>query len=326
MHNCHVIIDCAIYRDGQREDTSPDVNSLEAALASLEGENDFIWIGMFEPTAAELAEIGGPLRLHPLAIEDAVEAHQRPKVERYEDHLFMSIKTVTYDNDDIETAEINAFLGPNYLLTVRHGKGHDLRAVRHRAETQDHELEHGPTAALYAVVDSVVDDYEHVAQELEIDVQEVEGSVFSNVRTSDSSRIYRLKREALEFRRAVLPLREPVNRFAAGAMPEEARPYFRDIGDHLSRVAESIDATDHLLDNALNAHLAQLSIQQNDDMRKLAAGATLFGVPTAIAGIYGMNFDHMPELRWQYGYPIVIVVMFLLCAFIVWRFRKSGWL
>ena len=326
MHNCLVIIDCAIYRDGIREDTSHDVSSLETALGSLEGENDFIWIGMFEPTAAELAEIGGPLKLHPLAIEDAVEAHQRPKVERYADHLFMSIKTVTYDDDDIETAEVNVFLGPNYLLTVRHGKGHDLRAVRHRAETQDHELEHGPTAALYAVVDSVVDDYEQVAQELEIDVSEVEASVFSTGRTSDSSRIYRLKREALEFRRAVMPLREPVNRFAAGAMPEEARPYFRDIGDHLSRVAESVDATDHLLDNALNAHLAQLSIQQNDDMRKLAAGATLFGVPTAIAGIYGMNFDHMPELRWQYGYPIVIIAMVLLCAFIVWRFRKSGWL
>ncbi|MDQ3156695.1 MAG: magnesium/cobalt transporter CorA [Actinomycetota bacterium] len=321
-----MIIDCAVYRNGKREDTSHDVASLENALASLTEKNDFIWIGAFEPSAAELAEIAAPLKLHPLAVEDAVEAHQRPKVERYADHLFMSIKTVTYDNDDIQTAEINAFLGSNYLLTVRHGKGHDLRAVRHRAETQEHELEHGPTAALYAVVDSVVDDYEHVAAELEIDVQEVESSVFSLSRTSDSSRIYRLKREALEFRRAVMPLREPVNRFAAGAMPEDARPYFRDIGDHLSRVAESIDATDHLLDNALHAHIAQLSIQQNDDMRKLAAGATLFAVPTAIAGIYGMNFDHMPELTWTYGYPMVLGAMLFLCIYIVWRFKKSGWL
>ena len=321
-----MIIDCAIYRNGKREDTSYDVSSLESALASLTDKNDFIWIGAFEPTAAELAEIAAPLNLHPLAVEDAVEAHQRPKAERYNDHLFMSIKTVTYDNDDIETAEINVFLGSDYLLTVRHGKGHDLRTVRNRAETQDHELEHGPTAALYAVVDSVVDDYEMVAAELEIDVQEVEVSVFSNIRTSDSSRIYRLKRETLEFKRAVLPLREPINHFSASTMPEEARPYFRDIGDHLSRVAESIDATDHLLDNALNAHLAQLSIQQNDDMRKLAAGATLFGVPTAIAGIYGMNFDHMPELSWTYGYPLVLSAMVLLCVYIVWRFKKSGWL
>lgn len=321
-----MIIDCAIYRNGEREDTSHDVNSLESALASLADKNDFIWIGVFEPTAAELAQIAGPLKLHPLAVEDAVEAHQRPKVERYDDHLFMSIKTVTYANDDIQTAEINVFLGTNYLLTVRHGKGHDLRAVRRRAETQDHELEHGPTAALYAVVDSVVDDYQDVAAELELDVQEVETSVFSNIRTNDSSRIYRLKRETLEFRRAVMPLREPVNRFVAGAMPEDARPYFRDIGDHLSRVAESIDATDHLLDNALHAHIAHLSIQQNDDMRKLAAGATLFAVPTAIAGIYGMNFRHMPELNWTLGYPLVVGGMLVLCAYIVSRFKKSGWL
>ena len=155
------------------------------------------------------------------------------------------------------------------------------------------------------MVDSVVDEYEQVAAELEIDVQEVEASVFSAERTSDSSRIYRLKRETLEFRRAVIPLREPVQRFALGAMPEDAQPYFRDIADHLSRVAESIDNTDKLLDNALSAHLAQLSIQQNDDMRKLTAGAALFAIPTAIAGIYGMNFEHMPELTWTFGYPLV---------------------
>ncbi|MGZ8769531.1 MAG: magnesium/cobalt transporter CorA [Aeromicrobium sp.] len=321
-----MIIDCAIYRNGKREDTSHDAVSLENALTSLTDKNDFIWIGAFEPTAAEMAEITAPLKLHPLAVEDAVNAHQRPKVERYRDHLFMSVKTVTYANDDIQTAEINAFLGSNYLLTVRHGKGHDLRAVRQRVETQDRELEHGPTAALYAVVDSVVDDYAHVAAELEIDVQEVESSVFSGSRTSDSSRIYRLKREALEFRRAVMPLREPVSRFAVGEMPEAARPYFRDIGDHLSRVAESIDATDHLLDNALHAHMAQLSIQQNDDMRKLAAGAALFAVPTAIAGIYGMNFEHMPELSWTYGYPLVLGTTLLLCIYLAWRFKKSGWL
>ena len=259
-------------------------------------------------------------------MEDAVEAHQRPKVERYDDHLFMSIKTVTYTNDNIETSEINAFLGQRYLLTVRHGKGHDLREVRRRAESDEHELEHGAIAALYAVVDSVVDEYEDVAAELEIDVQEVEASVFSAGRTSDSSRIYRLKRETLEFRRAVMPLRDPVQRFARGAMPEDAQPYFRDIADHLARVNESIDSTDHLLDNALSAHLAQLSIQQNDDMRKLAAGAALFAIPTAIAGIYGMNFAHMPELDWTFGYPVTLVAIVLLCAYVYRRFKQSGWL
>ena len=321
-----VIIDCAIYRKGHREETSHDPAALADVIPALEKSEGFLWVGLFEPTVEELTQFAQPMGLHPLAVEDAVEAHQRPKVERYDDHLFMSIKTVSYTNDNIETAEINAFLGKNYLVTVRHGQGHDLREVRRRAEGDEHELEHGAIAALYAVVDSVVDEYEDVAAELEVDVQEVEESVFSLVRTSDSSRIYRLKRETLEFRRAVIPLREPVQRFALGAMPEDAQPYFRDIADHLSRVAESIDNTDKLLDNALSAHLAQLSIQQNDDMRKLAAGAALFAVPTAIAGIYGMNFDHMPELTWTFGYPLVLGVIGGLCAYIYSRFKKSGWL
>ena len=321
-----VIIDCAIYRQGHREETSHDPAQLAEVVSALAGTSGFLWVGLYEPSVEELNQFAEPLKLHPLAVEDAVEAHQRPKVERYDDHLFMTIKTVTYTNDDIETAEINAFLGQNYLVTVRHGQGHDLREVRRRAESNEHELEHGAIAALYAVVDSVVDEYEVVAGELEVDVQEVEESVFSLVRTSDSSRIYRLKRETLEFRRAVIPLREPVQRFALGAMPEDAQPYYRDIADHLSRVAESIDNTDKLLDNALSAHLAQLSIQQNDDMRKLAAGAALFAVPTAIAGIYGMNFDHMPELTWTFGYPLVLAVIGGLCLYIYTRFKKSGWL
>ena len=321
-----VIIDCAIYRKGHREETSHEAGALADVIAALDETDGFLWIGLYEPTIEELTHFAEPLNLHPFAVEDAVEAHQRPKVERYDDHLFMSIKTVTYTNDNIETAEINAFLGQHYLVTVRHGQGHDLREVRRRAESDEHELEHGAIAALYAVVDSVVDEYEEVAAELEVDVQEVEESVFSVGRTSDSSRIYRLKRETLEFRRAVVPLREPVQRFALGAMPEDAQPYYRDIADHLSRVAESIDNTDKLLDNALSAHLAQLSIQQNDDMRKLTAGAALFAIPTAIAGIYGMNFEHMPELTWTFGYPLVLGLIGGLCVYVYLRFKKSGWL
>jgi magnesium transporter len=320
-----VIIDCAVYRKGHREETKHDPATLADVIKNMH-DNEFLWIGLYEPSLEELSQFAAPLNLHHLAVEDAVEAHQRPKVERYENHLFMSIKTITYDNDDIETAEINAFLGQKYLVTVRHGHGHDLREVRKRAESDEHELEHGAIAALYAVIDSVVDEYENVAAELEIDVSEVETSVFSHERTSDSSRIYRLKRETLEFRRAVIPLREPVQRFALGAMPEDAQPYFRDIGDHLARVAESIDSTDKLLDNALSAHLAQLSIQQNDDMRKLTAGAALFAIPTAVAGVYGMNFEHMPELTWQLGYPLVMLVTVVLCGFIFRAFRRNGWL
>ncbi|MET1063101.1 MAG: magnesium/cobalt transporter CorA [Aeromicrobium sp.] len=319
-----MIIDCAVYRNGVRETTEHDTPSIEAALAGL-GDADFLWIGIGNPTADELHRVADSLHLHPLAVEDALEAHQRPKVERYRDHTFISIRTVTYDDDDITTHEINIFLGENYLLTVRHG-GPTLTGARKAAERMIEPLSHGPTAALYAVVDSIVDHYEEVAAELEVDVQEVETSVFSAERSNDSSRIYRLKRETLEFRRAVLPLREPVTRLATSAQPEDARPYFRDIADHLARAAEAIDSIDHLLDNALQAHLAQLSVQQNEDMRKLTAGATIFAVPTAIAGIYGMNFDHMPELSWTYGYPACLAVIGGLCLYIYWRFKRSGWL
>jgi magnesium transporter len=319
-----VIIDCAVYRDGVRENTQNDTGSLDAALAGL-GKDDFLWIGIGNPTTDELHRVAASLSLHPLAVEDALEAHQRPKVEQYEDHLFMSIRTVSYSDDDITTHEVNLFLGKNFLLTVRHG-GPSLKDARRAAEQMIEPLSHGPTAALYAVVDNIVDHYEAVAGELEIDVQEVETSVFSAERSNDSSRIYRLKRETLEFRRAVLPLKEPIMRFALGAMPEDSRPYFRDIGDHLARAAEAIDSIDHLLDNALQAHLAQLSVQQNEDMRKLTAGATIFAVPTAIAGIYGMNFDHMPELTWTYGYPLCVGVIGALCGYIYWRFKRSGWL
>jgi magnesium transporter len=323
------LIDCATYCRGVREEVPHDPQALKDVMTDLAVDDDqrsFLWIGLHDPTAEELAAFAGPLDLHPLAVEDALEAHQRPKAERYENHIFMSIRTVEYHDDNIETSEINMFLGENFLLTVRKGTGHDLRGVRKRAEANTEELEHGPIAALYAVVDSVVDDYERVAAELDLDIAELEASVFSAQRTSDSHRIYRLKRETLEFRRAVMPLREPVSRFATTTMPEEARPYFRDIADHLNRVSESIDSTDKLLDNALNAHLAQLTIQQNNDMRRLTAGAALFAIPTAIAGVYGMNFAHMPELQWTFGYPLVIGFTGLVCWLTYRQFRKSGWL
>jgi magnesium transporter len=319
-----VIIDCAVYHDGVREKTGTDTGSLDAAFAAM-GEDDFLWIGIGNPTNDELQRVAASLSLHPLAVEDALEAHQRPKVEQYKDHLFMSIRTVSYADDDITTHEVNIFLGQNFLLTVRHG-GPSLKDARRTAERMIEPLSHGPTAALYTVVDSIVDHYEAVAAELEIDVQEVETSVFSTERSNDSSRIYRLKRETLEFRRAVVPLKEPIMRFAVSTMPEDSRPYFRDIGDHLARAAEAIDSIDHLLDNALQAHLAQLSVQQNEDMRKLTAGATIFAVPTAIAGIYGMNFELWPSSNWSGSFWVISGLMGALC-FGIWRaFKKSGWL
>lgn len=317
-------MDCAVYLDGVREETDRDPETLDDTLAELTGQ-DFLWIGVSDPTHEEMERLGGALGLHPLAIEDTLAPHQRPRVDRFSDHLFLSLRIVSYSDDDITTSEVNICLGLHYVLTVRHG-GPKLSVARHRAETVPDRLKQGPIAAVHAVVDAIVDRYEDVAAELVTDVEEVEGSVFSADRTRDSARIYRLKRETLEFRHAVAPLRDPILRFAQVADPEDLRPYFRDIGDHLQRALDAIDSIDSLLSNALNAHLAQLSVQQNEDMRKLTAGATLFAIPTAVAGIYGMNFEHMPELTWTYGYPACLAAMGGVCLYVYWRFKKSGWL
>ncbi|MGH3358444.1 MAG: magnesium/cobalt transporter CorA [Nocardioidaceae bacterium] len=326
-----MIVDCAVYRRGQRVREESSADRIQQAVESMTETDDFIWIGLHEPTQEEFDEIGKALVLHPLAIEDAIRAHQRPKIEPYNDHLFIVLKTLWYTeaSDDVDTGEINAFLGRNYLVTVRHGEGQALAQVRHRMEVQHDLLGHGPAAAFYAILDTVVDQYEQVAAELRIDVDEVETAVFSSLRLIDSQRIYRLKREILEFRRAVLPMREPLVKFTDGRFHEvrpAEMPFFRDVVDHLARVSETIDSIDKLLDNALNAHMARLSVQQNDDMRRLAAYAAMFAAPTLVAGIYGMNFTHMPELDWRFGYGICLVAMALVVLGLWRAFKRSGWL
>ena len=326
-----MIIDCAVYRKGRRVREESSADRIEDAVASMSDDDDFIWIGMHEPTQQEFDRIGTALSLHPLAVEDAVRAHQRPKIEPYSGHVFIVLKTLWYTeaSDDVDTGEINAFLGPNYLVTVRHGQGQALASVRHQAELQHELLDHGPASAFYAIVDAVVDQYERVAADLEVDVDEVESAVFSTTRGANSERIYRLKREILEFRRAVQPIRDPLVNFTEGRFRDVrpvAMPFFRDVADHLIRVSETIDSIDNLLDNALDAHMARLSVQQNDDMRKLAAYAAMFAAPTLIAGVYGMNFTHMPELSWRYGYGLCLLVMVIVVC-VLWRaFKRSGWL
>ena len=221
------------------------------------------------------------------------------------------------------------FVGDDFVITVRHGTGSELHSARRDLEAKTTVLTHGPSAVVYAVCDRVVDGYLTVMDALEEDVDEVETSVFSAQRTSDSARIYTLKREIAEARRAVLPLREPMRRFATGAVPgidEKSAPFFRDVLDHLNRVAETVDGLDQLLSTAFDAHLAQISVQQNEDMRKISAGAAIVVVPTLIAGVYGMNFDHMPELSWTYGYPFAIALMAGLCLILWVWFKRSGWL
>ncbi len=326
-----MIVDNALYRDGERLDLGLETGDLAGVRAKATGPHDFVWVGLHDPDSHELDAIADLYDLHELAVEDAISAHQRPKVERYADSLFIVLKTLSYvdEEDAVETGEISLFVGHKFIVTVRHGKGGALSEARHRLEGMSSVLAHGPSAVVYAVCDSVVDHYEEVAESLQEDVDEVEKSVFSTQRTSDAARIYILKRELAEMRRAVMPLREPMNRFTAGAVRgihEDAAPYFRDVWDHLNRVAETIDSLDGLLSTAFDAHIAQISIQQNDDMRRISAAVGLVAAPTLIGSIYGMNFDHMPELHWLYGYPMALIMMALSSLVVFIISKRAGWL
>jgi magnesium transporter len=330
-----VIVDCAIYRDGHRAEGPEDLSD---ALAEARAAGGFVWIGLHEPSETEFDRVTQEFGLHPLAVEDALKAHQRPKLETYEDSLFMVLKPVVYEpqSDAVSTGEVMIFLGDSFVVTVRHGEGAPLNTVRRRLEREPELLGEGPTSVLYAIADATVDHYLEVATELQTDLEELEAEVFSpdgGGSRHTASRIYTFKRQILEFRRATGPLAPPLNRLAAsgpfGAVPfvnEKARPFFRDVHDHITRVNESVEALDRLVSDILSAHLAQMSVRQNDDMRKISAWAAMAAVPTMIAGIYGMNFEHMPELRWVWSYPAVIVVMAALEVLLYRLFKRRGWL
>ncbi|MER6917396.1 magnesium and cobalt transport protein CorA [Streptomyces sp. NPDC000594] len=331
-----VIVDCAIYRGGRRTEGPADLS--DALGMCRAGGDAFLWIGMYEPTDEEFERVRSEFGLHPLAVEDALRAHQRPKLEVYADSLFVVLKPVGYDpvGHTVVPGELMLFLGDSFVVTVRHGEAAPLAAVRRRLEADPRVLRHGPAAVLYAVGDEVVDRYLDVAGELQVDLEELEAEVFAPVNRGSgaagprtAARIYGFKRQVLEFRRATGPLTEPMERLESTPVPyipERARLFFRDVGDHLTRVNEQVDGLDRLLSDILTAHLAQQGVQQNDDMRKISAWAAMAAVPTLVAGIYGMNFAHMPELGWVGGYPAVLLLM----AGAVWGlyrlFKRRGWL
>jgi len=331
-----VIVDCAIYTQGHRTEGPEDFSD---ALEEARGAGGFVWIGLHEPSEKEFELVTEEFGLHPLAVEDALKAHQRPKLEVYEDSLFLVLKPVVYEpsSDQVSTGEVMVFLGDSFVVTVRHGEGSPLGAVRKRLENEPELLGKGPTAVLYAISDAVVDHYLDVATELQTDLEELEAEVFSpdgGGSRHTASRIYSFKRQVLEFRRATGPLTMPLTRLAGpgpsgGTVPfvnDRARPFFRDVSDHLARVNESVEGLDRLVTDILSAHLAQMSVRQNDDMRKISAWAAMAAVPTMIAGIYGMNFDHMPELHWLWSYPAAIGAMAVLEVLLYRLFKSRGWL
>jgi magnesium transporter len=331
-----VIVDCAVYRDGHRTEGPDDLSD---ALAVARAYGGFVWIGLHEPTEKEFALVTEEFALHPLAVEDAVKAHQRPKLEVYEDSLFLVLKPVVYEpNSDTVTAdEIMIFLGDAFVVTVRHGEGSPLGDVRRRLEREPELLGKGPTAVLYAITDSAVDHYLDVATELQTDLEELEAEVFSpdvGGSRNTASRIYTFKRQVLEFRRATLPLGAPLTRLSGTGnsstgvpfVNEKAQPFFRDVSDHLARVNDSVEGLDRLVSDILSAHLAQTSVRQNDDMRKISAWAAMAALPTMAAGVYGMNFEHMPELHWVWSYPALMALLAVAEVLLYRLFKRRGWL
>ena len=291
----------------------------------------FVWIGLAEPDAGELDEVAKEFHLHPLAVEDALKARQRPKLEVYGDMVFVVLKAARYvDSEEVvELAQLMLFVGDGFVVTVRHGESEVLSGVRTSLETVPDELGCGPLGVLHAVLDRVVDDYVTVLHGLDVDIEQIEKEVFSDDATNHAKRVYKLKREVLEFRQAVQPLREPLERLIGGRLPHAGSvpvEYFRDVHDHLLRVGDRLETVDALLDSALSANLAKVSVRQNEDMRKISAWVAIAGVSTLIAGVYGMNFEHMPELGWLLGYPFALGLMLVASVGLFVTFRRRGWL
>jgi magnesium transporter len=324
-----MIVDCAHYRDGRRQHEGP--MRPEDAAAICRAEPGFVWLGMVEPSAEELAQMQETFGLHELAVEDAQSFHLRPKIEQYDEGVsFMVLRTARYvdEAEEVEFGEISVFLSSSFVITVRQGAASDLHGARLRLEQRPALLEEGSGAVLWAILDKVVDDYAPVVEGLERDIDDVEKTVFSGA-TAPTQRIYHLRREVSDFYRAVHPLLNPVDALERGQLPHVTpalRQYFRDISDHLKLVNEEVAAQRDLLTTVLEANMAEISVEQNEVVRKISAWAAIITVPTFIASFYGMNFTHMPELRWHASYPIVVALMVIAAVGLYVSFKRARWL
>jgi magnesium transporter len=325
-----MIIDCAHYRDGERQHEGK--LSLEDAAKCVTGQpGEFVWLGLLEPSAEELHEVAEQFHLHELAVEDAERAHQRPKLEDYDDSYFIVLKTARYDQEaeQVHFGEVHLFAARHYVIAVRHGEGSDLGQARKRLEERPELLKQGPASVVWAVLDKIVDDYYPVVQGIEDDIEEVEAQVFDED-DQPTERIYFLKREVIEFHRAVGPLLVPLETLETGGISrridDELRRFFRDVADHARRIDDQVNSQRELLTSVLEANLALVSVRQNDVIKEISSWAAIITVPTFIASVYGMNFEHMPELKWKIGYPLALVTM-AVAVFLLHRFfKRVGWL
>ena len=337
-----------MYVDGLRK---PGFSDYRQALSEVRKTGEgFVWIGLHAPSEAQMTSIGETFGLHKLMIEDAVHAHQRPKLELYDGTLLLVLRSLHYiehesldqANDIVDGGEIEIFAGEDFVMTVRHGDHTELAGVRADLESHPDVLAQGPAAVVHAIADHVVDTYHEVSIAMGDDVDALEERTFTSTHL-DIDVIYLFKREVLELRRSVLPLEEPITWLAAGddaASPsatiragktgsfteQEIRRHFRDVADHLSHTVDLVNEYDERLSSLIDAAATKVSIQQNTDMRKISSWAAIAAVPTAVAGIYGMNFDHMPELHWKYSYPVLLILLVIAC-YGLWRvFHRNDWL
>jgi magnesium transporter len=333
------MVDCAIYVEGKR---LPGKYTHAAALNKVhelesEGKDAFVWIGLHEPDEHQMQAVADVFGLHELAVEDAVHAHQRPKLERYDKTLFLVLKTVNYVEHEsmakareiVETGEIMVFVGADFVVTVRHGEHSGLAGVRKKLEGSPAILKLGPYAIMHAIADHVVDDYLDVTDLIEVDIDAMEEDIFSPLAHTNIECIYLLKREVVELRRAVNPLTLALQRLHTDhndLISVEVRRYMRDVLDHNILASDRITSYDEMLSSLVQAALGKVAMQQNVDMRKISAWVAIAAVPTALAGIYGMNFEHMPELKWTWGYPAVLTLMFCVCFALYRTFRRNHWL
>jgi magnesium transporter len=325
-----MIVDCAHYKDGRRQHQAM-MDPEEAAGICAAPMSGFVWLGMVEPSSAELEHVQRIFSLHELAIEDAQSFHLRPKIEQYDDGVaFVVLRTARYHHKTsvVEFGEISIFIGPHFVITVRQGTASDLHPARLRLEERPALLEEGPISVMWAILDQIVDDYAPVVEGLEGDIEEIEHLVFAGSH-APTQKIYLLRREVSDFFRAVHPLLGPAAAIAHGELPSvggELRQYFRDVEDHLKLVNEEILAQRDLLSTILQANMAVLSVEQNDVVRKISSWAAIITVPTFVASFYGMNFRHVPELGWRYAYPAVIALMIALAVALYVAFKRARWI
>jgi magnesium transporter len=333
-----MIVDNAIYVDGRRV---AEPSSLQETYQACREQRGLAWIGLHEPPEAEFSSVAEEFGLHPLAVEDAVKAHQRPKLERYDGTLFVVLRPARYvdETETVEFGEVHVFVGEDFVVTVRHGEASGLGRVRYRLEDDTELLRLGPEAILYAVMDRVVDDYAPVVAGLENDIDEIETEVFSG-NAGVSRRIYELSREVIQFQRATEPLPGILEDLIGGAEEPELQRHLRDVQDHALRVTEQVASFREMLQNVLTVNLTlvglsqneevkaltQASIAQNDQVKKISAWAAILFAPTLVGTVYGMNFDRMAELHWKLGYPFALALMVMVSVTLYLVFKRRGWL